>query len=414
MEKGFGRMEYTALYTSLKDAYDSAHETISLRGIPHRLTNLPFHSHNCFILPGEQEYRCTSHYSSFVEAAKDGGSSSGLSRILHREDSRIRENCAFSYALFSNGPAPRSQSVIVLFHGLNERSWEKYLPWAYTLLERTGKSVILFPLAFHMNRAPAEWSEPRPMRLISQERRRLFPAVGESSFANAAISTRLHALPQRFFWSGMQTYYDFLQLLGEIRDGRHPLISRDAGFDFFGYSIGAFLSEIIFMIDPGGELNESKLFIFCGGPTFDRMSPVSKYILDSQASLALYSFFVENFEGELKRNPRLAHYFSDKHPEGYYFRSMLSYHKMRDFRESRLHAIADRVFALALERDTVIYPDEVINTLKGRGGGIPIRTRIVEFPYTYIHENPFPALPGCEDVDRCFDDVFSCAADFLR
>jgi hypothetical protein len=408
-------MNYTARLRALIGVFDQGSGTIYVPGGTRRIVNLPFSSENCSVLPGEGEYRCTSHYLSFVEQAGTRGGESSLDRILHREDSLIGENHSFAYTLFTDGSDERTHAVIILFHGLNERSWDKYLPWADALLERTGKTVLLFPLAFHMNRAPAEWSAPRAMQTVSRERKRLFPALVDSTFANAAISTRLQVLPQRFFWSGVQTYYDFLQLVRNIRKDRHPLIAGDATIDFFGYSIGAFLSEIFFMIDPGHELSDSRLFIFCGGPTFDRMSPVSKFIIDSLASVSLYSFFVENFEGELRQNERLAHYFGDQHPEGFYFKSMLSFHRMRDFREKRLHEIADRVAALSLRRDTVIYPDEVANTLKGSGRSIPLRTEVMDFPYPYTHENPFPLLAGHGDeVDRCFDEVFDQASGFLR
>ena len=61
--------------------------------------------------------------------------------------------------------------MLLLFHGLNEKDWDKYLPWAHALARATGKAVLLFPTAFHMNRAMGHWSDHRCMHRASQERR---------------------------------------------------------------------------------------------------------------------------------------------------------------------------------------------------------------------------------------------------
>jgi hypothetical protein len=62
-----------------------------------------------------------------------------------------------------------------LLHGLNERSWDKFLPWAARLVESTARAVILMPIAFHMNRALAEWSLLRAMRTVSKQRKMDYP-----------------------------------------------------------------------------------------------------------------------------------------------------------------------------------------------------------------------------------------------
>ena len=85
-----------------------------------------------------------------------------LNEFMNNNDKLISENRSFSYPVF----APRradSNKVIFLLHGLNERSWLKYLAWAYNLADQTDSYVILFPISFHINRSPASWKDPRTM-----------------------------------------------------------------------------------------------------------------------------------------------------------------------------------------------------------------------------------------------------------
>lgn len=58
----------------------------------------------------------------------------------------------------------------------------------------------------------------------------------------------------------------------------------------FGYSIGALLAEVLLMANPKNYFEKSKLFIFCGGPTFDIMFPVARAILDSKAYESMSKF----------------------------------------------------------------------------------------------------------------------------
>jgi hypothetical protein len=273
---------------------------------------------------------------------------------------------------------------------LNEKRWDKYLPWAQALVQRTGKAVLLFPIAFHMNRTPAPWSDPRRMAKVSSERRSAFPAITASSLSNAAMSTRLHTQPQRFFWSGLQAYEDILYLLRELRSGRLADLPAETHVDLFAYSIGAFLSEILLMANEDGLFDSSRLLLFCGGPTLDRMNPTSRYILDSEATIALFAFYNQHLENEFLRDARLAHYFGDGHPAGKTFRSMLSYHTRRSEREQRLAELSERIHAIALRQDSVIPPEEVLNTLQGSFRDIPTKVDILDFDYPYSHITPFP------------------------
>jgi len=50
----------------------------------------------------------------------------------------INENFTFDYPVFlPENTAPHGRAILLL-HGLNERSWSKYLPWAEQLTALTG------------------------------------------------------------------------------------------------------------------------------------------------------------------------------------------------------------------------------------------------------------------------------------
>ena len=125
-------MEYTKEFSELKSIYKSDVREILMPDTGMRIINLEFIS---------------------------GKNPEGL---YNEEDLSISENKSFSYPVFI--PSERDTSkVILLFHGLNERSWIKYLTWAYFLCQNTGSYVILFPISFHINRSPSSWVDPRVM-----------------------------------------------------------------------------------------------------------------------------------------------------------------------------------------------------------------------------------------------------------
>lgn len=407
-------MTYKKEFNYLRKSFDLTIDMIDVYDGKIRIHNLPFESENYKILPGEDQYEDqgitfpkTPDYQNAI--------SPEINEILNLADSTVYENRFFTYSIFTPATKGKVHGAIMLFHGLNEKNWDKYLVWAKTLAERTKKAVILFPIAFHINRAPKDWSDARTMNDLRFEREGLFPAVVGSSFANVAISTRLHILPQRFFWSGVQTFYDTIQLIDQIRSDKHPVIAKNATIDFFAYSIGAFLMEVLMMDNPGGHFDKSRLFIFCGGPVFNRMAPVQKTILDSEANIALYSFFLEHLDSYMKSDARLSHYFSESHPEGMVFKSLIDYNKMIDFREEKLQQISDRLMAVVLKQDTVVPYYEVLNTLQGTARDIPVQVKILDFPFPYTHENPFPLHDRYKhEVIEKFEEVFGMATDFLK
>ncbi len=409
-------MTYLKIYDHLNKKFNLKEKKISLPGLGIEIHNIEFKSKHSNLLPGEDLYSCERHDLEFMNeySFKVEGFPKHLESLVSLKDSEIKENINFIYPVISR-LGKKDKNSIILLHGLNEKSWVKYLPWAKELSIRAKKNVILFPMAFHINRAPDSWSDPRIMRDVSKWKIENYPKTSSSSIANAALNTRLQFMPQRFLWSGLQSYYDIIDLVKHINAGRHSIINKGGKIDLFSYSIGSFLAEIIMMRNHDNMFEHSRLFNFCGGPILSRTSPVSKYILDSEANIAVYSFFIENLDSEIKRDKRLEHYFNSSHPVGEVFRSMLDYQKKKEFRESRFREISKRVMALGLRKDSVIPPIEIINTLKGEDRKIPIKVKILDFDFDYDHVVPFPRNEKIEKkVDKAFRIVFKTAANFLK
>jgi hypothetical protein len=405
-------MDYLDLY-NLLEAKVNPNETEIVIDEFVTVQNQTFKSANWTILQGHSHLHCEEHnmdFSDEIFKTELGYTEEGLDLI----DSEVDDNKEFNFHIFVPTKQKNEKEAILLMHGFNEKSWPKYLPWAYRLAKDTHRCVVLCPMAFHMNRALSTWSDRRLMHSVSLCRKEHFPDLLQSSFSNVAISTRVQSKPQRFIWSGLQTYYDIVQFIDEVKAGKYPPLTAGMQFHFFSYSIGTFLSEILKLTDPKGYFTDSKLLAFCGGPTFNRLTPVSKAILDSEANVALYSYLVEHLESHLKREKRLHHYL-EEHPEGHSFRMMLDFKVMRQEREKRFREISSQVFAIALEQDKVIPAYDVVSTLQGAAHDIPTEVIVTDFDYPYTHENPFVNKESIRDkVDTAFQTTFDKFCDYLN
>ena len=210
-------------------------------------------------------------------------------------DETISENNRFFYPVFVPHGNSKPNAGILLLHGLNERNWDKYLCWAEYLAIHTQKPVILFPIAFHMNRSPASWGDPRSMSALMFKRKKEAGDPRSLSFANAALSDRLCKEPYRFFSSGNQTIQDITSLTSQIKNGEHSLFSEGTSLDIFAYSIGSFLAEILLMGNPLNLFSASRLFIFCGGSIFSNMYGESRYIMDKAAYDSLFRYYCHDW-----------------------------------------------------------------------------------------------------------------------
>jgi len=410
-------MHYFEKYYKLKDLFCNGEKKFTLDNHEVIVSDYLFESPAVDILPGKSKYLCSKHNLIFEEKKSESLNTSefdeNFKQILFG-DSDIKCNSQFKYTVIKPPSAEKFKSVIILLHGFNEKTWEKYYPWAVEVSYKLDRPVLLFPIAFHMNRADPIWNDKSLMRQVSKIRTLNRPTNTYSSFVNAAISTRIESNPQRLFWGGLQTYYDIIKLFNEIISGMHPDFCEGTNINILSYSIGSFFSLILMMANPENLLSDTKLFCFCGGATFDRMNSASKYILDNKATNAVNAYYQEQLNCNFENEPRLSHYLSDEHFEESYFKTMLSYYHFLERREARLKEIYFRVFGYALEKDFVVPPAEVLNTLKGKYRDIPIEVKILDYEYPYNHVNLFSPMPSYANlVDSAFNDFTDEAANFL-
>ncbi|NIF05796.1 hypothetical protein F3J23_10100 [Chryseobacterium sp. Tr-659] len=405
-------MEYYELYEVLKSHFDSGKEIVEVKELNITIESIPFESKVSDLLYGSENHTCCKHSQSLE--------TNGKGYLLYNQptvdikDFDIECNKKFTYYILKRTDVKTAKGCILFFHGLNEKKWDKYLPWAYELAQRANKAVILFPIAFHMDRAEAVWSDRHHMMEIVNFRKRKYPENSNYSYVNAAISSRLEAHPQRIFWSGLQTYSDITEVVKDIKNNKISSISPDAELDLFGYSIGSFLSIIIKMADPNRFFTQSKVFCFCGGMTIDRMFPISKYIMDTQATVKMQSVFTELLSSDFKSDSRLKHYQNDElHPQESWFKKMLRYNYFQKEREERIQEIQSQIKAYVLEKDGVAPPMEALNTLQGGYRNIPVDVEIKDFPYEYSHMVPFPLThKHSKEVTEAFQQFIQSASDF--
>jgi len=329
------------------------------------------------------------------------------------EDLKIEENRQFNYPVFVPGQGKNNRAIILL-HGLNERDWTKYLPWGEYLAKNTQRTVILFPLAFHMNRGKKEWSDPRCMSNLANSRKETIGNIRQLSFANAALSNRLTEDPLRFYRAGLQSANDLVQLLTQIKDGHYPLLEKDTQVNFMGYSIGAFLTQILFMANPDKLLQHSKAILFCGGTTFNNMFGTSKLIMDNVAYEKLNNFYLNHFEkdssgGTENHSSHLQNVIQS-------FKAMIPLPSLTQFKETAFSRLSKKINAIGLLKDKVIPAKEIWETLKTNYGRKTIPVQLADFPYEYTHENPFPLKkqPFQAQVDQCFEQIFTHIALSLK
>ncbi len=321
-------------------------------------------------------------------------------------DGNIKENRHFVYPVFIPEKAKKNSEAILLLHGLNERRWSKYLPWAEYLCFHTGKPVILFPIAFHMNRSPFSWSNPREMMNVLALRRQRNGEDRFLTYFNVALSERISENPYRFYNSGQQSLADLSLLFRTIKEGRHPYFKEDAQIDIFAYSIGAFLAQITLMTDEQGLFSDSKLFMFCGGSIFSKMFGKSRCILDGVAFDKLLAYYMRDFSKDIPSEEEWTKATRS-------FDSMISKERHEEERLHFFENAGNRIQGISLKKDSVIPYDGVIQAMGKNYTDSHID--LIDFDFDYSHEAPFPLFGNMEktQVDGSFEHVFSKAANFL-
>lgn len=324
---------------------------------------------------------------------------------LQDRDSNISENFTFEYPVFTPSGKSKQGEAILLLHGLNERNWNKYLPWAEFLCLHTGKPVILFPIAFHINRAPVTWSNPRSLVNLLNFRKEKYTDDRTISYANVALSDRISQSPERFYLSGRQTWADLTVLFEEIKNGLHPLFKDATKIDIFAYSIGAFLSQVALMANQKGLYSDSRLFMFCGGSIFRSMFGISRSILDKPAFEKLQQYYIHHFGYEATPAWERDNAFNA-------FLQMITPERFRPEREKLFGSLKERIRGIALSNDMVIPYHGVLEALGEKNAESTIR--LLDFPFDYTHENPFPHnTKDIGSLNSAFTNVFSRVAEFL-
>nr|WP_321450233.1 DUF6051 family protein [uncultured Carboxylicivirga sp.] len=375
-------MNYSYLYQTLKAQFSSGAATHSPDGSALGISFGEFHSH---AYGYSIDYRA---HSSFDIEQLDQN-----------------PNNHFSYPVINPVGDKKANGCIIMLHGLNERTWDKYLPWAYTLAIYTGKPVILFPIAYHMNRSPKDWGNPRMMNRFVKERTLSDPLISQASVVNVAISSRLTEKPERFLLSGYQAANDLLDLTKVIQSGNHPLFSKGASVDLFTYSIGTFLTQILMLAYGNDNYSNTRIFNFCGGSTFADMQGTSKYILDSLAFSKIQYYYKEEIEKDAQNNYFL--YDVLNHTAlGEAFMSMLSMDRLKKVKGKYLSSIKDRFTSVVLKKDSVMRPDKVKESLAGSN------VEEWDFDFNYSHVTPFPVLTNklVTQVNEAFDRLMVKAA----
>lgn len=322
-------------------------------------------------------------------------------------DNSIGENQNFLYTIFSPAGKVKHNKAIILLHGLNERTWEKYLTWAEYLAQNTGKPVILFPIAFHMNRTPSDWYNPRRASTWVDIRKKEVENLSNASFFNVALSSRLSKNPLRFYASGRESIYNLWQLVKEIKEGKHPLFKEDASINLFAYSIGALLSQVLLLANPEKMFSDTRLFMFCGGSIFSEMDGNARDIMDKQAFESLHQYYRYNF---LEKRMLPTSFHDDFLEQA--FKAMIRQDIRQEYRESFFHRARNRIQAISLKKDKVMPTTGVIKALGAISSKI---LHEMDFPFSYSHQTPFPMR---SDIDRellnqSFLTVFNRAAAFL-
>lgn len=327
---------------------------------------------------------------------------------LFRSKELERSNEAFRYyMLIPDGSAGRG--AIILLHGLNERSWSKYMQWGMRLASDTGRPVVLFPSAYHMNRSPRSWIDRHLMTPLVTARTSLLPDTQLSTFVNVALSTRMSSSPQRFLLSGYQTLRDLSSLAGTVREGSHPDLPGGGPVDIFAYSIGALATQVMMLSKPSLLPAETRTLLFCGGSAFGLMNGTSKLIMDSRAFERLVTFYLEWPEAKMSTDGDLFMQILNGTPEGEAFYAMTSLGRLKDISGTPFRNTGGKLKAITFSGDRVIPAEAVSATLQGAD------TEVWNPLYPFTHENPFPLLAGdrSDEVDRTFDRLFTTAAEFF-
>jgi hypothetical protein len=305
--------------------------------------------------------------------------------LLRADDRGEAENLAFALPLvLPRRPGPFDR-VIIILHGLNESEYRKFFPWACTLAS-FGWPVVLFPIAFLVNRRPRHWMVNAATQRCLLERQAI-PGNTVATRYNTILSGRLDRHPERLFLAGRQSYGDLFDLVTNLRQGSltvddgsdHALVPQrpfadGARVDFLAYSIGGYLT-LGLLLGEGEtpELRASRAVIFAAAAPFTHpdpalnANPLSPFILDGKATDRVRQFYASTAAEPLLDNP-----------QGRWWRALFrAEHTVLDLPLRRLR---HRLFTIGNTADTVIPPDGMAETFGPLDCVLPMGAH--EYPFS--------------------------------
>ena len=295
--------------------------------------------------------------------------------LLLPEDRDIAENRGFSYVVVEpvDLPGGGADEVLVIFHGLNEGSYGRMLPWACSFALRLSIPVILFPLSFHVDRRSDLWRTQDQSRIAAH--RAALAGNGRTSPFNGRISERLDRSPERYFLGGLQSYFDAVDLAARIEAGDHVSCRAGARPRFLGYSAGGYLALVLLLADPDELFSETRAALFASGAPLDGIRPESLFIMDDGAAKRLSDY--------LRDRTFLRGVVDDRHrrmvePPARWFAEVLFH---GDGLAERLEAIGNRLLVVVNPADRVISAERAAWNL-APAPILRLDLGVHEFPFT--------------------------------
>ena len=297
------------------------------------------------------------------------------SGLLLPEDRDVAENRAFDYLVVEpvGLPAEGADEVLVIFHGLNEGSYARMLPWAASFALRLGIPVILFPLSFHVGRRSDLWSTREQGRIAGH--RAALAGNGRTSPFNGRISERLSEAPERYVLGGLQSCFDAVDLADRIGAGGHAGCRAGANVRFLGYSAGGYLALVLLLADPGGRFSDGRAALFASGAPLDGIRAGSLFIMDDAAAASLSACLQSRASLLRAAGGRHRHLVE---PPARWLAEVLLH---GDGLEERLDALKDRLLVVVSPADRVISAERAAWNLRP-APVLRLDLGVHEFPFT--------------------------------
>lgn len=325
-------------------------------------------------------------------------------------DNQVVENYRFKFPIISPVNQASGSKALLLLHGLNERSWNKYWSWGAWLAEELQQPVILFPISFHMNRSPAFWNNARTVSDIMNHEQ-TSATSSSTTFVNYMLSKRLTNNPLRFLTSGLQSVNDINQLIHQIQNDRIAELRGIRQIDVVAYSIGAFLSQILMLSNYLTSTLPLKTIVLAGGAPFSAMNGISKYIMNKEAFHSIYNFYMYETQRQIKAKSPLGLFLKNE-AIGRAFDAMTSPTRNSKLIKDAFNTYRDLLKVITLKQDRVIPSGATLKLFKGTS----VEVETSDFNFAYCHENPFPiSKDGAvqKEINIAFDSIFSTMKKFL-